>query len=133
MENYDNSFGPMDANFAALYDAAQEARAQIAEAIKTSDAQVICGTQFCQLHVGDNVNFYAHIVYAFSAGRPEIVDRATADDSRDCTVQEIRNCAARVIYVMRQSTRRARIERLKAELKAEVAILEAEEGADNGK
>lgn len=115
-------------HFDALYDAAQEARAQIAAAIKTSDAKVIGGTQFCALHVSDHVNFRAAIIYAYKAGRPDISDWATLEE-RDCTVEEIRDCAARVIAKMQQSTREARIEKLEAEL----AKLKAEGGADNGK
>ena len=129
MENNDNYFCTLDENFAALYDAAQEARAQIAEAIKTSDAKVIAGTHFCTLEIGDVVNFRAHIIYAYNADRPDISDRATLKETRDCTVEEIRDCAARVIAKMQQSTREARIEKLEAEL----AKLKAEGGADNGK
>ena len=120
--------GIYKAHFDALYDAAQEARAQIAAAIKTSDAKIIGGTQFCALHVSDHVNFRAAIIYAYKAGRPDISDWATLEE-RDCTVEEIRDCAARVVAKMQQSTREARIEKLEAEL----AKLKAEGGADNGK
>lgn len=132
MENNDNYFCTLDENFVALFDAAQEARAQIAAAIKTSDAKIIGGTQFCALHVSDHVNFRAAIIYAYKAGRPDISDWATLEE-RDCTVEEIRDCAARVIFKINQSSRRARIEQLRKQLKEEVARLEAEEGADNGK
>lgn len=115
-------------HFDALYDAAQEARAQIAAAIKTSDAKIIGGTQFCALHVSDHVNFRAAIIYAYKAGRPDISDWATLEE-RDCTVEEIRDCVARVVAKMQQSTREARIEKLEAEL----AKLKAEGGADNGR
>lgn len=123
MENYDNAFGPMDPNFSALFDAAQDARKQIAAAIANSPDRVIGGTQFCNLEVGDTVNFRAHILYASNSSRPDISDYATNYD-RDCTVEEIRDCAARVVAQMQQSAREARIEKLEAEL----AKLKAEEG-----
>lgn len=129
MENNDNHFCTLDENFVALFDAAQEARAQIAAAIKNTDERVLLGTQFCTLHVGDTVNFRAFICFAAGSERPDITDWATDSPYRDCTVEEIRDCAARVIAKMQQSTREARIEKLEAEL----AKLKAEGGADNGK
>ena len=116
-------------HFDALYDAAQEARAQIAAAIKTSDDRVITGTQFCALHVGDTVNFRAYLCFAAGSRRPDVVEYATQADDRDCTVEEIRDCAARVVAKLAQSAREAQIERLEAQL----AKLKAEGGADNGK
>lgn len=121
-ENYDNYFGPMDANFSAVWDAAMDARKEIAEALKTVPYDN-SGIDHCQLHIGDKVNFIAHIIGHGSAWGNDLYEKAVEyPEQRDATVEDIKACTARVLAKLKRKTKEGRI----AELKAELAELERE-------
>ena len=128
MANYDNYFGPMDANFSAVWDAAMEARKEIAEALKTVPYDN-SGIDHCQLKIGNNVNFCAYIVGRERPFGDDIYEKAVDWDDKDATVEDIKACTARAIAKLKGKTKEGRIAELKGQLAAlenEVAELERE-------
>lgn len=122
MKDYDNTFGPMDANFSAVWEAAMEARKEIAEALKTVPYDN-SGIDHCQLQIGDNVNFVAYIIGRdLLFGNDIFVKAVDYPRNEDATVEDIKACTARVIAEIRAKTKEGRI----AELKEALAELERE-------
>ena len=121
MKDYGNTFGPMDANFSAVWDAAMEARKEIEEALETVPYDN-SGIYHCKLQIGDNVNFVAYIVGREHLFGDDIYEKAVNYDLSDATVEDIKACTARVIAKLKEKTKEGRI----AELKAELAELERE-------
>lgn len=117
MANYDNAFGPMDPNFSAVWDAAMAARQEIAEALKAVPYDN-SGINFCQLQIGDTMNFVAHIIGRSSLFGDDIYEKAV-DYGRqgDATVEDIKACTARTIAKLKNKTREGRIAELREELR----------------
>jgi len=117
MENYDNTFGPMDPNFSAVWDAAMAARQEIAEALKAVP-YANSGIDHCLLQIGDKVNFSAYIVGRSTLFGGDIHEKAKDYGGKgDCTVEDIKACTARVIRALKLKTRKGRINELREELR----------------
>ena len=115
----------MTPNFDALYEAAQESRAQIAQAIADCNVKCFSGEKWCLLEVGDFIN-YRTLISPVECKYKTITLSAipySEREQRDCTVDEIRECTAKTIAAIRRCSREGRI----AELEEELAKLKGEE------
>lgn len=103
--------------FFELYDAAMDARQEIAKALETVPYSN-SGVDHCLLHVGDTVNFCAHIIGRSSLFGGDIYEKAV-DYGRhaDATVEAIKACTARAIAALKNKTREGRIAELRDELR----------------
>ena len=114
----------MKANFDALYDAAMEANARLRSAVQEGQVDLLCGTNFCLLEVGDFINYRIHLLPRGDYDKSFSLKAYEGYPAkRDCTTQEIEDVTAKAIAELNKLTRAGRI----AELEAELAELKAEE------
>ena len=102
--------------FYQLYDAAMDARAEIAEALKAVYIPN-SGTTWCLLQIGEHVDFYATIMGRSALWGADINEHAVPrTENRDCTVNEIKAATARALAAIKEKTREGRIAKLRKEL-----------------
>ena len=103
-------------DFYQLYDAAMDARAQIAEALKDVDIPN-SGLNWVLLRIGDFVNFDACIMGRSTLWGADINVCATPrSEKRDCTVEEIKAATATCIKAIKERTREGRIAELRKQI-----------------
>ncbi len=113
MRTSEDYFAPLDADFSAIYDAAQEGHKAIEHELLIHGKDYHCQNWTC-LQIGKRISFK---VWVYEWGKPinREVCLKTPDD-RDCTVEEIKALTAQGIAQLRKCTVEGRIAELQEEI-----------------